>query len=69
VAAREPQRGSPGPLSGPIAQPAKEMVTGEPPFLIACLPEPLIIALSVLRTGPAMRRRDGESDESVSAET
>jgi len=36
---------------------------------MACLPAPLIIALIVLRTGPCGSVWEGESNESVNAET
>jgi len=77
LALTEPVLATQGTRNGLAAHPepfsGKELVTGSPPFLTACLPAPLIIALIVLRTGPARSARgggsDGESDESVNAET
>jgi hypothetical protein len=46
------------------------MVTGGAVFLMACLPVPLIITPSSLEPGLlASTQPDGESDESVNAET
>src|SRR6516225_1557778 len=54
----EPTLAAPGTLRrNPQAFSGKESVTGGPPFLIACLPAPLIIAGTVLKDRAARAAR------------